>query len=408
MGYAPKRAPFLLASGSSKRHPMRIYLDNAATSFPKPPAVYAAVDDYQRRIGAAVGRGAYREAVEAQRIVDRCRQFAAQQLGAESPDRIVFTFNGTDGLNLALLGICRPGDHVITTELEHNSVLRPLRWLLDHRDVAVTILHPNARGLIEPADIRAQLRPTTRLVAVQHASNVTGVIQPVADICTVARQANVLTLVDAAQTAGHWPIDLTQLPIDVLVCPGHKGLLGPLGTGLVYIRTGIEREITCYRLGGTGTQSEDDHQPETMPDRYEAGNHNGPGLAGLAAGLGFLQERTVETIRRHEMDLTGRLTEELQRLTGVRVYGHEAAGSYVGVVSFTIEGFAPQEVASILDESFGVQARAGLHCAPGVHRFLGTFATGGTIRFSVGPFTTIQDVESAVIAVRELSGITSL
>lgn len=387
---------------------MRVYLDNAATSFPKPPAVYAAVDDYQQRIGAAVGRGAYREAVEAQRIVDRCRQLAAHQLGAEGPQRIVFTFNGTDGLNLALMGICGPGNHVITTEFEHNSVLRPLRWLQDHHEVEVTILRPNPQGLIEPADVRAQLRPTTRLVAVQHASNVTGIVQPVADICEIARQSNVLTLVDAAQTAGHWPIDLAQLPIDILACPGHKGLLGPLGTGLVYIRTGIGQQVRCYRLGGTGTQSEDDHQPEMMPERYEAGNHNGPGLAGLAAGLEFLQERTIVTVQRHEAELTGRLVDELRRLPGIRVYGHESDLPHVGVVSFTVDGFAPHEVASILDESFGVQSRAGLHCAPGVHRFLGTFATGGTIRFSVGPFTTLQDVESAISAVREVSGFTSL
>lgn len=383
---------------------MRVYLDNAATSFPKPEAVYSAVDNYQRRIGVAVGRGAYREAVEAQRIVDRCRQLASQLLGAESSERIVFTFNGTDGLNLALMGVCRPGDHVITTEFEHNSVLRPLRWLKDHRGVDVTILRLNPDGRIEPNDVRAQLRPTTRLVAVQHASNVTGIVQPIEDICTVAREVKVLTLVDAAQTAGHWPINLAELPIDILACPGHKGLLGPLGTGLVYIRPGVEQHLDCYRLGGTGTQSEDDRQPESMPDRYEAGNHNAPGLAGLGAGLAFLHERTITEIHRHEAQLTDRLVAGLRALRGVTVYGHGLGLPHVGVVSFNVDGFAPQEVASILDESFGVQARAGLHCAPGVHRFLGTIDRGGTVRFSVGPFTSVEDVDHGVVSVRELSG----
>ena len=383
---------------------MRVYLDNAATSFPKPESVYAAVDDYQREIGVAIGRGAYREAVEAQRIVDRCRNLAAQLLGAESPERIVFSFNGTDSLNLALMGLCRPGDHVITTEFEHNSVLRPLRWLKDHRNVDVTILRPNADGRIEPLKIRENLRPSTRLVAVQHASNVTGIVQPIEEICTIARQANVLTLVDAAQTAGHWPINLVQLPIDILACPGHKGLLGPLGTGLVYIRPGVEQTVECYRLGGTGTQSDDDHQPESMPDRYEAGNHNAPGLAGLGAGLAFLGEKTGAAVHQHAAELTDQLVTGLRAVRGVTVYGHQPELPHVGVVSFNIEGFAPQEVASILDESFGIQSRAGLHCAPGVHRFLGTIGQGGTVRLSAGPFTTVQDVEHAVACVRELSG----
>src|SRR5579871_3255249 len=304
---------------------MRIYLDNAATTFPKPDFVYAAVDDYQRRNGAAVGRGAYREALEAGRIVDRCRQRAAQILNAVSPamgsspvsSHVVFTFSTTDGLNLALMGLCRPGDHVIASEFEHNSVLRPLRWLKDHRGIDVTLLRPNPDGRVDPSQVQANLRPTTRLVAVQHASNVTGVIQPIEAICEVARQAKVLTLVDAAQTAGHWPIDLSQLPIDVLACPGHKGLLGPLGTGLVYIRPGVEQALECFRLGGTGTQSEDDRQPESMPDRYEAGNMNAPGLAGLEAGLAYLQERTIAAIQQHETELTARLVDGLRSIRGV-------------------------------------------------------------------------------------------
>lgn len=383
---------------------MRIYLDNGATSFPKPEAVYQAVDDYQRRIGAAVGRGAYREAIESQRMVDRCRSRAALLFGAERPDRIVFTFNCTDGLNMALMGLCRPGDHVVASELEHNSVLRPLRWLKDNRGIQVTIVHPGPDGRVTADAVRAQLRPTTRLLAVQHACNVNGIVQPVEQICEMARQAGVLTLVDAAQTAGHWPIDLRSLPVDVLACPGHKGLLGPLGTGLVYIRPGIEQQLQCYRLGGTGTQSEDDRQPESMPDRYESGNLNAPGLAGLEAALSHISDRTVAVIQSSEKELSVRLVSGLRALPKVQVYGHESTVNHVGVVSFNIKGFSPQEAAGLLDQSFGVQARAGLHCAPGAHRFLGTFESGGTVRFSVGAFTSIQDIDHALEAVREIAG----
>ena len=387
---------------------MRIYLDNAATSFPKPTAVYDAVDRYQRSSGVSIGRGAYREAIESQRLLDQCRQRAAMLLGAKSPDRIVFTYSGTDGLNMALGGLCHPDDHVVTSELEHNSVLRPLRWLSETRGVEVTFVAPRNNGRIEPADVRAALRPNTRLVAIQHASNVTGVVQPIAEIGEVARANGSLMLVDAAQTAGHLPINLSQMPVDLLACPGHKGLLGPLGTGLVYLRPGIEQQLDCYRLGGTGTQSEDDHQPTQMPERYESGNHNAPGLAGLNAALEYLQSETVETVRRAEVELTGRLVEGLRSLARVTVSGQASRGEQtlpqVGVVSFNVKGFAPHEAASILDDSFGIQARAGLHCAPGVHRWLGTLETGGTIRFSVGPFTTTAEIDHAIASVRELAG----
>ena len=387
---------------------MRIYLDNAATSFPKPTAVYDAVDRYQRECGVSIGRGAYREAVESQRMLDQCRQRAALLFGAEGPDRIVFTYSGTDGLNMALVGLCRPGDHVVTSELEHNSVLRPLRWLSETRGAEVSFVAPRNNGRIEPADVRAALRPNTRLVAIQHASNVTGVVQPIAEIGEVARANGSLMLVDAAQTAGHLPINLSQMPVDLLACPGHKGLLGPLGTGLVYLRPGIEQQLDCYRLGGTGTQSEDDHQPTQMPERYESGNHNAPGLAGLNAALEYLQSETVETVRRAEVELTGRLVEGLRSLARVTVSGQASRGEQtlpqVGVVSFNVKGFAPHEAASILDDSFGIQARAGLHCAPGVHRWLGTLAGGGTVRLSVGSFTTVNDIDHALASVRELAG----
>lgn len=380
-----------------------LYFDNAATSFPKPESVYAAVDAYQRQNGAPVGRGAYASAVEVQRIVERCRRRAADLLGAESPDRVLFTFNGTDGLNMALHGLLREGDHVVTSTLEHNSVLRPLRELRDRAAVESSYVSPGENGRIEPADIRAALRPQTRLIALIHASNVTGAVQPIADVGEIARERNVRFLVDAAQSAGHVPIDLRQLPVDLLACSGHKGLLGPLGTGLLYIRPGVEHELRSFRQGGTGSRSEDDRQPETLPDKFESGNHNAPGLVGLDAALEFLSERGIEAVRRHEQQLTGRLLEALAGVPGLTLYGPADVSRRTGVVGLTLEGYDPQSLAAILDENFGIQARAGLHCAPGAHRSIGTVERGGTLRLSPGAFTTDEAVDAATGALRQIA-----
>lgn len=384
---------------------MRIYLDNAATTFPKPPEVYAAVDEYQRELGAPVGRGAYREAIEVQRRVDRCRQLAAELLGAGDPRRMIFTFNGTDSLNLALQGLIRPGDHVVTTAAEHNSVLRPLRWLADRRGVRVTVAPCNETGLVSVDAIRAACTAGTRLVCVTHASNVTGAVQPVEEIGAIARRAGALLVLDAAQTAGQRPIDLGALPVDVLCCSGHKGLLGPLGTGLVWLGPAAEEQIDDYRLGGTGTQSEREEQPTTLPDRFESGNHNAPGLVGLGAALDWLRRTGVAEVARREHELTGRLLAGLATIPQVRVYGPRMDAPRTGVVSVTVEGYEPQTLAALLDEHFGVQTRAGFHCAPRMHQTLGTAAGGGTLRLSVGPFSTAEEIDTAVDGLRELAGV---
>ncbi|NOX56785.1 MAG: aminotransferase class V-fold PLP-dependent enzyme [Planctomycetes bacterium] len=385
--------------------PKRIYLDNAATSFPKPEAVYEAVDRYNRQIGVAVGRSAYRQAVELHRVIDRCRTLAAQLLGAESPERIIFTFNATDGLNMAIHGLLRPGDHVVTSAVEHNSVLRPLRDEEERNGVEVTRVAADRSGCVDPDAVRQAVRPNTRLVALLHASNVTGTIQPVEEVAEIAHAVGAFFLVDAAQTAGHLPIDLQTLPADLLACAGHKGLLGPLGTGLLYVRPGLEDQLRSLRQGGTGSQSEDDRQPAHLPDKYESGNHNAPALCGLEAALSFLMDRTVAAIHEHELRLTRRLLEGLAAIPGVELYGPPAPDRpRVGVVSFTLEGFEPQDLATILDESFGIQARAGLHCAPGAHRAIGTFEQGGTVRFSTSVFTTDADIDAALAAVRSIAG----
>jgi cysteine desulfurase family protein len=383
----------------------RKYLDNAATSFPKPAAVYAAVDDYNRRVGAAIGRGAYRTTIEGTATVQRCRKRIADLLGAEGPDRILFTFNCTDSLNLALHGLLHAGEHVITSIVDHNSVQRPLKEIQRRLGIEVTRVGADATGRVDPADFRRALRPQTKLIALIHASNVTGTIQPVAEVGKIAREAGALFLVDAAQTAGHLPIDLGNLPVDLLAGPGHKGLLGPLGTGFLYLRPGVEGRLASFRQGGTGTQSEDDVQPESLPDKYESGNHNAPGLVGLEAAATWLLERGVASVHEHAQGLTRQLLAGLSGIPGLRVLGPASENDRVGVVSVTVEGHEPQDVAAILDQSFGIETRAGLHCAPGAHRAIGSFSTGGTVRLSVGPFSTEEDVSAAVEALSQIAGV---
>ena len=380
----------------------RIYLDNAATSYPKPPGVMEAVERALRDEGAAEGRSATRAALRVHEVVARCRERAARLLGATQSERIVFTFNGTDSLNLALHGLLRPGDHVVTSAIEHNSALRPLRNLRD-RGVEVSYVPGDSEGRVNPDEVKRALRDNTRLVALVHASNVTGTIQAIDSVGELAREAGAVFLVDAAQTAGHLPIDVSRSPIDILAAPGHKGLLGPLGTGVLYVAQDVEEQLQSVRQGGTGSNSEDDLQPARLPDKYECGNHNVPGLFGLEAALAWIEERTVAELRRHERALTEQLVTALAPIRGLRIYGPQSAEDRVGVVSVTLDGFEPQELATILDGSFGIETRAGLHCAPGVHRCLGTFAGGGTLRFSVGPFTTGTEIEAAATALGSIA-----
>jgi len=381
---------------------MRIYLDNAATSFPKRPGVIEAMETYAHENGAPAGRGVSREAGELQRQIDQARRLAAKILGASLPDRVVFCFNGTDALNLAILGICRSGDHVITTVLEHNSVLRPLRYLAEQRQIQVTYLSPQQDGRINPLDVRQTLRPETRLVAITHASNVTGTIQPIAEVAEVLRNSTAKFLVDAAQTAGHLPLDVQGLSLDLLACSGHKGLGGPLGTGLLYVKPGLEAELTPLRFGGTGTHSESEVQPEQMPYRYESGNPNAPGLVGLKAALEYIATQDHQQVRAQELEMTGRLVDGLRAIPNVNVHVPDSLAHQLGVVSISLTAFEPQILATLLDQEFGVQTRAGLHCAPRAHAWLGTQPTGGTVRFSVGHSTTPADIDAALNALRAI------
>ena len=381
----------------------RIYLDNAATSWPKPEEVYAAVDRFQRELGAPAGRSAYAEASEAAQAVDAARQAVARLIGAADFRRIIFTQNGTDSLNLALHGLLRPGDHVVSSVVEHNSILRPLRALEDAGTIEVTRVGCDAQGVIDPTAVQAALRPNTRLLALAHASNVTGALQPALEFAEIAHRHGALFLLDAAQSLGHLPLDVRKIPVDLLAAPGHKGLLGPLGTGVLYVAPGVEEHLHSARQGGTGSRSEDDRQPGELPDKYEAGNLNVPGILGLGAGVRWLEGRGLDEIRRHDLRLAARLLAGISGISGVEVYGPPAGEGRLGVVSCSLRDYDPQEAAAMLDAACRVQARAGLHCAPLMHRALGTLERGGTLRFSIGPFNTTDDIETAVEAVRELS-----
>jgi len=382
----------------------RIYLDNAATTWPKPEAVYQAVDEYQRRIGCSPGRSTYADALAADRVVLEARLAVARWLRVGQADHVLFAFNGTDALNMALRGMIRPGDHVVTTIADHNSVLRPLRWLAEQYGVRVDYVACDSEGFVELDALRSKLNRATRLVAVNHGSNVTGTLQRLeAIVDAVRRHSSAMVLVDAAQSLGHVPLFPEEIGIDLLAAPGHKGLLGPAGTGILYVRPGLEEELVPLRFGGTGSRSDEDRQPDEWPDRYEPGNPNTPALAGLIKGIEYLEQRGLDDLRAHEVTLTQRLIDGLHAIPGVEVYGPKNAADRVGVVSINVKGLSPHELAAILDGQFHIQVRAGIHCAPLIHRRLGTLERGGAVRFSLGPFNTLEHVEAAIAAVGQIA-----
>ncbi len=318
------------------------------------------------------------------------------------PNHIIFTLNCSDALNLAIKGAVRPGNHVICTAMDHNSVLRPLHRLSEDGLITTTRVPCDPKtGLMDPQDLRRALRPETRLVAVTHGSNVTGTVQDLKAISEVMRSHKALLLVDAAQTLGHLPISVRDLEIDLLAAPGHKGLLGPLGTGFLYLRPGLETELRPLREGGTGSVSESDQQPEFMPDKFEPGSHNTIGLAGLDAALAWIAERGIASIAAHEHRLMSVFLGEIAEQTpsGLHLYGPTDPAQRCAVFSVRIDGFdRPQDLSDVLEQEAGVLSRSGLHCAPGAHETLGTAERGGTTRVSFGPFCTEDEVRSTAQA----------
>jgi cysteine desulfurase family protein len=351
-----------------------------------------------REIGASPGRSSHQAARRADEAVFNARQALAKLFGISLSERIVFTSNATEALNLAIKGILKPGTHAVTTSLEHNSVLRPLR-ALEHRGVKLTIIESDG-GSVDPEAVSRAIRPNTSLIATVFASNVTGTVMPVGRVGEIARAAGVPYLVDAAQAAGAFPIDLSELPIDLLAFTGHKGLLGPMGTGGLYI--GENLDIEPLKEGGTGSDSSNQHQPAALPDRFEAGTLNGPGIAGLGAAVHYIIEERIESIRERETALVNRLESGLEKIEGVRVHSRAENCERIALTSITIDGMESQRVAFELDRRFGVCVRAGLHCAPEAHKSIGTFP-GGTIRFSPGPFTTEAEIDTTIEAVGEIA-----
>lgn len=386
--------------------PRRLYMDNAATSFPKPSQVLTAMTRYMREIGASAGRGAYAEAMASGSLIAECRRRLAQLFHSNTPDHFIFTLNCTDALNLAIKGIIDPkqDNHTICAEIDHNSILRPLQALEDAgacRQTRVKI--DPATGLIDPDEIRKAIKPNTRLIAVGHASNVTGTVQLIRDIGKIARERAVPFLVDAAQSAGHLPINLQTDNIDLLAAPGHKGLLGPLGTGFLYLRPGMEKLVKTTREGGTGSISEEPRQPELMPDRYESGSHNAVGLAGLSEAVAWILEQTPEHLAQHTLDLTRTFIEGVSGIETLTYYGPQGVKDRLAVFSVRMGGLDPHELSSILEASYGILTRSGIHCAPLIHQALGTLDIGGTTRFSFGPFLTPQDVKFATDVLAEIA-----
>jgi cysteine desulfurase family protein len=376
-----------------------IYLDNAATSFPKPEPVYQALDRFARQSLANPGRAGHKMALGAERALDDCRHLLNQLFHGAEPERFVFTLNCTDALNMAFKGVLREGDHVITTDLEHNSVSRPLRAMELAGKITLTRLASDEGGTIHPEMVRAALTPRTRLIAMTHASNVLGTVQPARDVGQIAREHDILFLLDAAQTAGVVPIDLQEMRIDLLAFPGHKGLMGPTGTGALY--AGPRAKVSAWREGGTGGDSSSETQPSEYPYFLEGGTPNVLGVAGMAEGIRFVQERGLDAILRHEVELTARLCERLDAPGGCRVLGHRNWASRVGTLSFRSEVLPATELGGILDQAFEIAVRPGLHCAPYIHRAQGTYPDGA-VRVSPGPFTTEADIDALVDALGQI------
>jgi cysteine desulfurase / selenocysteine lyase len=377
-----------------------IYLDNAATSFPKPESVYQALDRFARQDLANPGRAGHKMALAAERALDDARHLLNQLFNGDGPERFVFTLNCTDALNMAFKGILADGEHVITTDLEHNSVSRPLRAMELAGRIRLTRIKADGGGTIAPDAVRQAIKPKTRLIALTHASNVLGTIQPIADVGRMAREREILFLVDAAQTAGVVPIDVREMAIDLLAFPGHKSLLGPTGTGALYV--GSRATVKAWREGGTGGDSSSETQPREYPYFLEGGTPNVLGVAGLSAGIAYVQDRGLEKIHAHEILLTQRLYHRLEEIGGFEVFGHRDWSRRVATLSFRSEALAAPEIGGILDQAFDIAVRPGLHCAPYIHRSLGTFPDG-TVRVSPGSFNTEEDIDRLTEALAEIS-----
>lgn len=379
-----------------------IYFDNAATSWPKPPQVKEAMNRFMEEVGANPGRSGHFRSIEAARIVFETREALSVLFHVKDSSRIVFTLNATESINLALKGLLKPGDHVITSSMEHNSVMRPLRDL-ERKGIELTVAPCFDDGTLDAKEVERKIQSNTKMVVLNHASNVTGTLLPIEEVGLIARKYNLLFLVDAAQTAGAYPIDIEKDGIDLLAFTGHKSLYGPQGTGGLVIGERIkEKEMIPLKQGGTGSRSEFEEQPDFLPDCFESGTPNGVGLAGLLAGVQFVLEKGVEQIRQNEMALIIKLIKGLKKIPQVKLYGPELQEDQIATLSFNFAHLSPSNGALRLEKEFGILCRPGLHCAPAAHHTLGTFPEG-TIRFGLSAFNTEAEIETAIQAVSQIS-----
>ena len=390
----------------------RIYLDNAATSYPKPAEVWESMARYMHDIGASPGRGGYGSSLDAGRLVFDAREDAAQLFHASRAEHVIFTPNVTYALNFAIHGLLRRGDHVVTTSMEHNSVIRPLRSAQESVAAEVTAVECDAQGGLDPGDVHRALRPNTRMIVMTHASNVCGTVMPVAEVARIAREVGAFMVVDAAQTAGTTDIDMRTLAVDVLAFTGHKGLYGPPGTGGMVLSARAAAEMAALVQGGTGSRSDEELQPGMLPDKFEPGTPNTLGIAGLGAGIRFVLQCGVNQIGMHELGLASEFVQAARAIPGIRLFGPWETDTSAAVcasdrVATVSVGFAsaqadPSRAAYLLDRDFGIMVRSGLHCAPLAHRTLGTFPAG-TLRFSFGWFNTISDARDAAGALARIA-----
>jgi len=377
-----------------------IFLDNSATSYPKPESVYTFMDQFYRRAGVNPGRSGYDLCMEAGELLDRTRKLLTRFFNGANPNRLCFCYNATDALNLIIFGLLREGDHAITTTLEHNSVLRPLYHLSQDLGVEVDYVPFDPAGFVDPESIRGLFRKTTRLVIVNHGSNVIGSIQPIREIGLLCRERGITFAVDASQTAGHVPIDVQADNIDVLAFTGHKSLLGPTGIGGLYVGENIT--IRQTRAGGTGVRSAERLHPEDYPYHLEYGTPNILGAAGLNAGVTWIEGHGLDSIHAREMSLTTMLRDGLKEVEGVILYCQDDLTGHLPVLSFNVDGLEASDTGTLLDVEYNIACRTGLHCAPLVHRQLGTDKIKGAVRFSVGPFNTEDHIQKAVSAVEDI------
>lgn len=385
---------------TAETSPSFIYLDNAATSFPKPPEVAEAVQRHILTSAGSAGRGKHTAAVAASQLLYDVRRALSELLGTREVTRWAMAFNATDAINTALKGFLKPGDHVLTTSIEHNAVARPLRYLEKARGIAITKL-PHVPGMgASPTDISRFVTPRSRLLVMVHASNVTGEIVPIREMAAAAHDHGLVVLVDASQSAGVLPLQIDEWGLDMVAVTGHKALLGPQGTGALYVRHGLE--IEPLRHGGTGNFSESDEQPPGWPEAMESGTMNGPGFAGLLAALRWISERGIATIRSHEVQMMQCLLDAFAEIPTVEIYGTRRADMRAGLVCINVGDLDPAEVEHELEQR-RILTRAGLHCAAWAHQAQHTI-NRGAVRFSVGPFTTLEDVEAAARAIAEIAG----